>query len=81
MNQPDEYYIWVEVLDGGSWHSLKPVTRERGEMLVAKYSKKYPTNRYWIEPVEPLPEGECAHVTPEQACIYCQPHVDELELI
>ena len=33
-------------------------------------------------PVEfALPPGECAHVTNEQSCQFCQPHDDELELI
>jgi len=52
MIQPTEYYIWVQVLDGGSWRGLKSVTRERGEKLVVKYGKRYPTNHYWLEPVE-----------------------------
>jgi len=64
-----------------SWHGVKPVTKERGEKLVAKYNIKYPENRYRLEPIEPLPPGECAHVTDGQSCTYCQPHTDELELI
>ena len=55
MNEP-LFYIWVKNF-ASSWHGCKPVTRERGEMLVAKYSKKYPTNRYWIEPVEAMREA------------------------
>lgn len=53
MNQPAEYYIWVKDSNGMSWHGCKPVTKERGEKLVAKYSKRYPMNRYWLAPVEP----------------------------
>jgi hypothetical protein len=77
----NEYYIWVEIPGRYSyrWHSCKPVTKERGEKLVAKYSKKYPMHRYWIEPVEPLPEGECAHVTPDQVCQFCQPKDDDYD--
>ena len=38
--------------------------------------------RWSLQPVVfALPPGECAHVLPEQSCIYCQPHADELELI
>ena len=52
MILPTEYYIWVRDPNGESWHGLKPVTRERGEKLVAKYGKKHPLNHYWLEPVE-----------------------------
>ena len=52
MILPTEYYIWVRDPNGESWHGLKPVTRERGEKLVAKYGKRYPTNHYWLDPVE-----------------------------
>ena len=81
MSQPIEYYIWVRDSNGMSYHGLKAVTRKRGEKLVAEYNKKLPLNFYWLEPVEPLPPGECAHVTNEQSCQFCQPHEDELELI
>jgi hypothetical protein len=75
-NQP--YYIWVKDSNGMSWHGLKPVTRERGEKLVTKYGLKCLANQYWLELVEfALPHGECAHVLPEQSCIYCQPHADQ----
>ena len=77
----EEYYIWVKVSNGNCRHGLKPVTQKRGDNLIARYSKSWPENHYWLEPVEPLPSGECAHVLPEQSCIYCQPHEDELELI
>ena len=103
----NEYYIWIMGrISCDKWHGLKSVTRERGDKLVAKFSKKYPENRYWLEPVEgaddieffldcadnlvrwslqpvvfALPPGECAHVLPEESCIFCQPHGDERELI
>ena len=128
----NEYYIWIMGrISCDKWHGLKSVTRERGEELIAKYEKRYPINRYWLEPVEAmreaatelriiaeskvdiitcetantqfvvdlvsvaadleryalqpvelaLPPGECACKLPEESCIYCQPHTDELELI
>ena len=52
MILPTEYYIWVRDPSGESWHGLKPVTRERGLTLAAKYGKKHPLNHYWLEPVE-----------------------------
>ena len=54
MTQPPEYYIWVRDPSGESWHGLKPVTRERGEKLVAKYGKKHPENCYWIGAAKPV---------------------------
>jgi len=81
MSQPIEYFVWVRDSNGMSYHGLKPVTQKRGDNLIARYSKSWPENHYWLEPIESLPPGECAHVLPEQSCQFCQPHKDELELI